>query len=77
MTNQDDTFAELAAARAYITRGKSDDALDCIDQAVRLITAEFAALLADVAEAEKLSRPRTVWSEGGMSIEPQISNNGY
>lgn len=53
MTNQDDVFGELAAARAYITRGKTDDAIGCIDQALKLITAEFNALMSEVTDAQR------------------------
>lgn len=40
MTNADDICAELAAARAYITRGDYQAALEAIDQAVKVWSAE-------------------------------------
>lgn len=38
--NADDIFGELAAARAYVTRGDYTAALEAIDQATKLWAAE-------------------------------------
>ena len=63
VSNQDDVVGTLLQAKKYLQRQDTTAALECVDQALKLVEVEFAALMAEAHELSGLLVRATTESE--------------
>ena len=75
VSNQDDVVGTLLQAKKYLQRQDTTAALECVDQALKLVEVEFAALMAEAHELSGLLVRATTESEQARiaASQPDVS----